>query len=380
MARMAGAAAGAAGGGRPDSGCKGEREALVQAGREHLERQDHVKAMKTFSKVLELDPADEEAGRGKVLALQRLKRPRGALRTCLVSLSHRPGCRPLLALRDELAKEVGADAEDVIAEAAAAVREAQDKERRAEPREAQEVDSEASTEAQDDEPGCPASRAKDLALNPKSQPLKSPAMEKGAAWLATAESADYRAAMKTELVALYREFYKATSTKSVSTSQYTAAEKNGLSIKGGHRHMPRPAHVDLPEDHRQPVGVLTAQELSAYNGSQGGRLLLGVHGDLFDVSDRPDKYGPEGPYSSMAGHDITWALWSGYDVDEEWDKHFDLHKARPKEERDRRFQGLMSWWAFFEQEYGSPVGRLDAYEQEWTLAAPPAVRDLCTVM
>merc|ERR1719499_614146 len=143
--------------------------------------------------------------------------------------------------------------------------------------------------------------------------------------------------------------------------------------------MPRPGNVDLPEDHKQPVGTLSAAELAEFS-CFNPRLLLCVHGDLFDVSDRPDKYGPDGPYSSMAGRDITWALWSGYDDEVEWDKYFDLLQAKPREERDRRFQGLMSWWAFFEQEYGEPVGRLDAYAQEWSLPAPPKVRELCTVM
>jgi len=383
MAKAAGAAGagtaavtGAAAGARH----KEQLEAKMRVATEHLVRDDYVQAMKAFSSVLLLDPSNQEAGIGKVLALQRLKRPRGALRSCLISLDHCAGCEQLSALRDDLLKELGSDAEDVIAEAASAIREAaQDKKLNDEAHESPECDSEASTEAQDEEPGCPASRAKEIASGLKQHTLQSASLEVDAAWLASAASADYRAALKAELLSFYRDFYKATSNKSVGTSQYSVAEKNGLSIKGGHRHMPRPVHVDLPQDHKKPVGTLTPSELKAYDG-RNVRLLLSVHGDLFDVSDRPDKYGPEGPYSSMAGHDITWALWSGYDADEEWDKCFDLLKARPKEERDRRFQGLMSWWAFFEQEYGSPVGRLDVYEKEWTLPAPPSVKELCTVM
>mmetsp|Transcript_20608 Transcript_20608/g.42765 ORF Transcript_20608/g.42765 Transcript_20608/m.42765 type:complete len:415 (+) Transcript_20608:50-1294(+) len=366
---------------KPSVGPKESRDAIVREGMDHLELQDHVKAMKAFTRALELDPADEEAGRGKVLSLQGLRRPRGALRSCLISLSYRPESKSLLSLRDELMNEVGSDSESVMAEAATAVHEAENKQKgKVESNEAPDYDSEASTEAVDEEPGCPASRAQQLtASDVKARTARSAGMEGDAAWLASKASADYRAARKAELVDFYRDFYRATSNKTVSTSQYSAAEKNGLSIKGGHRYMPRPAHIDLPEDYGQPVGMLTASELKAFDGRKG-RLLLCVHGDLFDVSDRPDKYGPEGPYSSMAGHDITWALWSGYDMEDEWDKHFDLHKARSKEERDRRFQGLMSWWAFFEQEYGSPVGRLDAYDNEWMLPAPPVVKDLCVLM
>jgi len=365
--------------GKPGIGHQEGRETVMREGLDHLEHQEHVKALKAFTRALELDPADEEAGRWKVITLQRLERPRGALRSCLISLSHRPESTALLALRDELMKEVGSDSEDVMAEAATAVREAATKSK-AKPYAAPDCDSEASTEAVEEEPGCPASRAQQLnALDLKARTAGSAAMEKGSAWLASEASADFRAARKAELVDFYRDFYRATSNKTVSTSQYSAAEKNGLSMKDGHRHMPRPAHVDLPDHYKEPVGVLSPSALATYDGSKG-RLLISVHGDLFDVSDRPDKYGPEGPYSSMAGRDITWALWSGYDMEEEWDKYFDLHNVRSKEERDRRFQGLMSWWAFFEQEYGSPVGRLDAYEKEWTLAPPPAVKDLCVLM
>lgn len=49
--------------------------------------------------------------------------------------------------------------------------------------------------------------------------------------------------------------------------------------------------------------VLSPSELATYDSSNK-RLLICVHGDLFDVSDRPDKYGPDGPYSTMAGHDL----------------------------------------------------------------------------
>mmetsp|Transcript_113232 Transcript_113232/g.366162 ORF Transcript_113232/g.366162 Transcript_113232/m.366162 type:complete len:144 (-) Transcript_113232:407-838(-) len=143
--------------------------------------------------------------------------------------------------------------------------------------------------------------------------------------------------------------------------------------------MPRPEFVEVPADHKQPVGTLSPAELSKYN-CDSGRFLLAIHGDVFDVSDRPDKYGPDGPYHSMSGHDITWALWSGYDEEQEWDKYFDVQRCATREERNRRFQGLMSWWAFFELEYGVPVGRLDVYDREWELPPPPAVQDLCVVM
>ena len=66
-------------------------------------------------------------------------------------------------------------------------------------------------------------------------------------------------------------------------------------------------------------------------------------------------------------------------------------------QKQRRLQGLMSWWAFYEkagarphvaacyggslcQEYGKPVGRNTAYDKEWGLPAPPHMADGCSVM
>lgn len=147
----------------------------------------------------------------------------------------------------------------------------------------------------------------------------------------------FRQALREELITFYRDFYHRYSTKNVDTSQYTKDEKRGLSITDGHRHIPRPESVDVPDDWQQPVGVLSPEELAEYNCSNP-RLLLCVHGDIFDVSDRPDKYGPDAPYNTMSGHDITWALWSGYDDEAEWDKYYDLYQAKPREERDKRLQ------------------------------------------
>jgi len=213
----------------------------------------------------------------------------------------------------------------------------------------------------------------------RNQLAKSLALEAKLSNMASEESAAYRQARKEDLIEFYRDFYGRTRSPSLDTSQYSKAEKKGLSIEGGHRPIPRPEHVELPADYKQSVGTISAVQLAEYN-ADNKRLLMSVHGDIFDVSDRPDKYGSDGPYHSMAGHDITWALWSGYDDEQEWDKYFDLHQTKPKEERDRRFQGLMSWWAFYEQEYGSPVGRLEVYEREWELPVSPPVQDLCCVM
>eukprot|EP00929_Paragymnodinium_shiwhaense_P015061 TRINITY_DN123070_c0_g1_i1.p1 TRINITY_DN123070_c0_g1~~TRINITY_DN123070_c0_g1_i1.p1 ORF type:complete len:384 (+),score=109.72 TRINITY_DN123070_c0_g1_i1:78-1229(+) len=148
----------------------------------------------------------------------------------------------------------------------------------------------------------------------------------------------------------------------------------GLSLTDGHRVMDRPDHVDLPEGFREPVGVLTAEQLAEYGSDRkDGRFLICVYGELFDVSDRPDKYGPDGPYWELTGKDITWGLFAGIDTVEYADKYFDLFKAvgLGEESLRRKLAGLCSWLAFYELEYGESVGKLDVYLKESELPAPP---------
>ena len=60
---------------------------------------------------------------------------------------------------------------------------------------------------------------------------------------------------------------------------------------------------------KMPKRDFTLEELKPYNGTQeGGRILIGVLGKVFDVSNSPQFYGPEGPYSSFGGRDASRAL------------------------------------------------------------------------
>jgi len=204
-------------------------------------------------------------------------------------------------------------------------------------------------------------------------------------WLNTEVSDSERKLKKDMFISFYREQYgrlkKQGQQAEPDTKQYGDAASNGLKITDGHRPMPRPKGIVLPKDFRKPVGTLTAKQLAG-NAADCKRLLLSIHGDIFDVSDRPDKYGADGPYSYMTGHDITWGLVIGDDAEELIDKYYDLYKIQPKEAADKKLQGLMSWWAFFEKEYGVPVGRLDMYNKEWGLPPPPAgaIGNDCSVM
>lgn len=209
-------------------------------------------------------------------------------------------------------------------------------------------------------------------------------------WLHTQISDGERQLKKDMFKSFYREQYaRLKKSAGPDLKQYekkdpSSGETNmatsGLKAEGGHRPLPRPKGLKMPKDFRKDVGRISQKDLVEKYSCQGDRMLISVYGDLFDVSDRPDKYGPDGPYWYMTGKDITWALVSGEDTEEQMDKFYDLFKIQPAESADRRLQGLMSWWAFYEKEYGKPVGRNTGYDKEWGLPAPPHIQDGCSVM
>jgi len=208
-------------------------------------------------------------------------------------------------------------------------------------------------------------------------------------WLHTQISEPERDLKKELFRSFYREQYARLKSKAQpDLKQYEKKDpatgnvvvNQNLTAEGGHRPMPRPKGVELPKDFGKPIGRLAPAQLLKQHSCQSKRKLVSVFGDLFDVSDRPDKYGPDGPYWYMTGRDITWGLVCGDDSEENMDKFYDFFKIQPKETADKRLQGLISWWCFYEKEYGKPVGRDTGYDKEWGLAAPPNTGDACTIM
>merc|ERR1712157_698618 len=141
--------------------------------------------------------------------------------------------------------------------------------------------------------------------------------------------------------------------------------------------MPRPEGIVLPEDFRKPVGVISSAVLGKYT-CDGQRLLLSVYGDIFDVTDRPDKYGKDGPYYYFSGRDITWGLVTGEDTEDKCNQFYDLFKME-EEELTKKLQCLCSWIGFYEVEYGKAVGRLAEFEVEHELPAPPVCGEQCLI-
>merc|ERR1719330_666853 len=171
---------------------------------------------------------------------------------------------------------------------------------------------------------------------------------------------------------LAREMAEVNATKSTLevAGQYSKEQKMGLQLTGAHRPMPRPEHVDLPEKYKQPMGVMSVEDLAQYSWENPqGRYMISVYGNVFDVSDRPDKYGPGGPYTELTGVDITWGLFTGVDSEEYPNRFYDLFKA--KDMGTDKLAGVCSWLGWYWTEYGEPVGTLEPYTREAELPAPP---------
>eukprot|EP01083_Nonionella_stella_P091469 255746_1 len=56
------------------------------------------------------------------------------------------------------------------------------------------------------------------------------------------------------------------------------------------------------------------EELKKYDGANEdveNRIYVSIRGKIYDVTRRPEFYGPGGPYNCLAGHDATYALAKG---------------------------------------------------------------------
>jgi len=191
---------------------------------------------------------------------------------------------------------------------------------------------------------------------------------------------DERDDKKEMMLSIFREQWEriGKAKETMGYNDYNKEQQLGLKITGGHQPMPRPKDAVIPKDFRKPIGVISAEDMRQYHNCDCERLLLSIHGDIFDVSDRPDKYGKGAPYYYFSGRDITWGLVTGDDSEERVGMFFDIFKM-DEEELNKKMQTLCSWTGFYEVEYGKRVGRLAEFEAEQDLPAPPEHKDECVV-
>lgn len=326
-------------------------EKLLQKGSELMGNEQPVYAELSYDKAIELDPKDWRAHYGKVVALKGQGKFFVAFGAARKGLEQIPGNRMLEELQEEVrveyknqsklssdrpSEETTKPSKDVVeaaAEAAAQVPPLAD-------------------------PSCPGS-------------VEMPETGALLAWQGKEVSQEERKATKEMMLQVFREQWAriGKTKETMGYADYSKDLQDGLQIKGGHRPMPRPKDVLLPRDFREPVGTLTADQLAEYD-CNNQRLLISLYGDIFDVSDRPDKYGKDGPYFYFSGRDITWGLVSGRDGEDEVNKFYDLFKM-DEALTSKKMQCICSWIGFYEVEYGSAVGRLKEFEREEDLPAPP---------
>lgn len=107
-----------------------------------------------------------------------------------------------------------------------------------------------------------------------------------------------------------------------------------------------------------PKGDMTLAELRKYDGSnEEGRVLLAVNREIYDVTKGRRFYGPEGPYSTLAGRDATraLALFAVDAVKDEWDDYSDLNLSQ--------MSTVTEWIEQFKEKYDY-VGKLVKTEAE----------------
>mmetsp|Transcript_65064 Transcript_65064/g.121224 ORF Transcript_65064/g.121224 Transcript_65064/m.121224 type:complete len:445 (+) Transcript_65064:74-1408(+) len=373
-------------------------EKLLRRGSELLLNHEFVYAEMSFSKAIEIDALDWRGHYGKAIALYGQGRDDAAYAHCKDVPTEPALHASLLSLKELLsinaggaeeqksdvhkAKHVDSEAEseaESTAPAETACSPRGDSEASADTSSREILHAAKASNAQANLPNCPGETAVQKAASAGGASTSGELDKTDQKWDGCPISARDRETAKLLMLTVFREQWERIG-KQKATMGYnfnSDESKLGLKITGGHRPLERPQSVELPAAYRQWVGTLTSEQLLAY-GCDSSRLLLSLYGDIFDVSDRPDKYGKDGPYHYLTGHDITWGLVSGQDTEETVNLFYDLFKS-DESSRQKKLQCICSWIAFYETEYGKAVGRLAEYEAESELPPPPEIGEQCVV-
>ncbi|KAI8642343.1 cytochrome b5-like heme/steroid binding domain-containing protein [Parasitella parasitica] len=94
----------------------------------------------------------------------------------------------------------------------------------------------------------------------------------------------------------------------------------------------------------------TPVDLLPYNGRNNSRILMGVNGSVYDVTQGQNFYGPGGPYANFAGHDASRGLAkNSFDECMMVDPHGPIDRLEDLEADD--WGSLREWEALFAGKY-----------------------------
>ncbi|KAI9333496.1 cytochrome b5-like heme/steroid binding domain-containing protein [Pilaira anomala] len=106
----------------------------------------------------------------------------------------------------------------------------------------------------------------------------------------------------------------------------------------------------------------TPVELLPFDGKEGSRILMGVNGSVYDVTQGSNFYGPGSPYANFAGHDASRGLAkNSFDPEMMVDPYGPIDKLEDLEEDD--WESLREWENLFERKY-IRVGKLIENKKE----------------
>jgi membrane-associated progesterone receptor component len=114
----------------------------------------------------------------------------------------------------------------------------------------------------------------------------------------------------------------------------------------------KPEPTIVPPKHPKVVELkrFTPKTLQRYNGTDQKEIYLSISGKVYDVSAKPEFYGPGSMYSNFAGRDASRGMAkNSFDVEmlTPLDKPMDLLLDLTAEEK----QSLVEWGQFFESKY-----------------------------
>ncbi|KAF8642668.1 hypothetical protein AX16_009445 [Volvariella volvacea WC 439] len=108
----------------------------------------------------------------------------------------------------------------------------------------------------------------------------------------------------------------------------------------------------MPTSHPPTVlyKVYTPQTLSAFDGKDGGRILLAIMGTVFDVTAGRNFYGPDGMYGNFAGRDASRGM-AKQSFDTEMLTPIDQPLDKLEDLKPEEIDNMKGWYEHFANKY-----------------------------